>query len=1028
MTTRSRIEGTVGSVLRLAVSAAMILAAMLGAAAPADAQLPTTRLDAVFPVGGNPGKAVEITIAGADLDDVAQLQFSHPGITATPKMADPGPFDTSPQPVENRFVVTVKPDVPAGVYAVRCIGKYGLSNARSFVVHAGESTLEVEPNNEIREANEIKLPAVLDGQFATVADQDCYHFTGTAGQRLVIDGFSRRVDSRAELKMTLFYADGRIVAESRPTLSGDGMIQVTLPAAGEYVLRVGDALHGGGVDYAYRITIDSRPSVEFIFPPAGLPGSNDEYTVYGFNLPGGQPSPLTVEGRPLEQLVTRIAIPGDIAGRIQYSERLEAHQFALDGVEFRVNSPQGPSNPVLVTAAAGPIVREQADNNTPANAQKLTPPCEVMGQFYPQRDTDWYTFDAKAGDVLWIEVISQRLGVPTDPTLVIQRVSKNEMGMEQITPIATVDDVDVRHGGREFDQRSYDPAYKFTAPADGTYRILIREGYSQLHNDPRLVYRLVVRAPQPDFRLVAIPIDTSGAVLLRKGGREAVRVVAARYDGFDGEISITAAGLPAGVTAPEVIIGPAAFFTTVVLAAEANAAPASGALQVTGKATVQGKPVVRSARAGMSLDPLQFNQPNGELPSTRARIADMIPVTVSAGETARMAITAGDGKVIETARGGVVKIPYAVTRQDGAAGTITGFPIGLPPNIPAPQVAAGTNNAGDFELRLQANSPPGTYSFYLAGSVQGVNYARNPEGAAKAKERQDFAAKMLTEIQQKATQAQTVAQQMTTALTAATTEVTTATQAKATADQAVAAANTAQKAATDTQAAAAKESAAQPNDAALKEKAVAAQKALDDATKKAKDAVEAAKVAETKLTEANTKQKTAQEAKQKADKEQQAAQQLLTLAQQEKQKIDQRSQTMQQQATLRAFNTNIPSTPVTIRIAEYPLKLSGSPEKASVKQGQMIEIPFKVERLFGFTGDVAMQLVPPSGVAGLQAANVAVAANQTDGKVVLMCQPTATPGNHNVILRLTMNFNGQPLTLDRPLALTVEKVEPAPAK
>lgn len=1021
-----RMRGMIGAMIRIA--SGLVLALAIGAATSAFGQLPVARLDAIFPVGGNPGKSVEATIAGIDLDDVGQLQFSHPGITAVPKMADPGPFDTGPQPVENRFVITVKPEVPPATYAVRCLGKYGLSNARTFVVHAGESTLEVEPNNDSREAGEVKLPAVIDGQFAAAADQDWYRFTGAAGQRLRIDGFSRRVDSRAELQLTLFSTDGRIVAESRPARSGDGEIQVTLPAAGEYALRVRDVLHGGGTDFAYRITIDSRPTVEFIFPPAGLPGSNDEYTVYGFHLPGGQPGPLTVDGRPLEQLVTRIAIPADITGRTQFSERLEAHQFALDGIEFRVNSPQGVSNPVLVTVATGPAVREQADNNTAATAQKLTPPCEVVGQFYPQRDTDWYTFDAKAGELLWIEVISQRLGLPTDPTLVIQRVSKNEQGMEQITPIATVDDVDLRHGGREFDQRSYDPAYKFTAPADGTYRILIREGYSQLHNDPRLVYRLAVHAPQPDFRLVAIPIDTSGAVLLRKGGREAVRVVAARYDGFDGEITVSAGGLPAGVTASEVTIGPAAFFTTLILSADANAAPASSALQITGKATAQGKALVRTARAGMSLDPLPFNQPNAEQPSTRARIADLLPITVSGAETARLSMTAGDGKVIETARGGVIKIPYAVTRQDGAAGTITGFPIGLPPNVGLPQVAVGTNNAGDFELRLQANTPPGTYSFYLAGSVQGVNYARNPEGAAKAKERQDQSTKLLAEIQQKATQAQTVAQQMTTALTTATAEVTTATQAKTTADQGVTTANTALKAATDAQAAAAKDSAAAPNDAALKEKAVAAQKTLDDATKKAKDAVEAAKVAETKLTEATTKQKTAAEAKQKADKEQQAAQQLLTLAQQEKQRIDQRAQAMQQQATLRGFNTNIPSTPVTIRIAEHPLKLSGSPEKASVKQGQMLEIPFKVERLYGFTGDVTMQLVPPTGVAGVQAANVALPGNQTDGKLVLMCQANATPGNHATLLRLSMNFNGQALSLDRPLALTVEKVEPVAAK
>jgi translation initiation factor 2B subunit (eIF-2B alpha/beta/delta family) len=764
--------------------------------------------------------------------------------------------------------------------------------------------------------------------------------------------------------------------------------------------------------------------VEFVFPPAGLPGSNDEYTIYGFNLPGGQPAGLQSGGRPLEQLKVRIAIPGDILGRMVFSERLEAYQFALDGVEYRVAGPQGPSNPVFVTAATAPVLQEQ-ENNTPQTAQKLVPPVEVAGQFYPQRDIDWYAIDAKAGDVFWIEIWSHRLGLPTDPTLVIQRVARTEDGKEQITLVATVDDVDQRYGGREFDQRSYDPAYRFTAPADGTYRILVREGYSQLHNEPRLVYRLSIRKPEPDFRLVAVPIDVSGAILMRKGGREVVRVIAARRDGFDGPITISAAGLPAGVTAPEVTLGPATNFTSLILTADPGAAAGSGSLQITGKSTVAGKELVRVARAGMSLDALQFNQPTAEIPSTRSRLVDYIPVTVSAGEVARLQIALGDGKVIETARGGVLKIPYTVTRQEGAAGTLTGFPVGLPPNIGLPQVPMGGNNAGDFELRLQANTPPGTYTFYLAGSAQGVNYSRNPEAAAQAKERQDQLAKAVTDTQQKLQLAQQAAQQAATALTTATNEMATATQAKTTADQLAATTAAAQKAAMETLAALMKQSAAAPTDAALKDKVTAQQKEVDEATKKATAAADAAKVADTKLTEATTKQKLAQEAKQKADKAQQDAQALTQLAQQEKQRADQRAQQLQQQAAMRGYNVNIPSTPLTIKIAEYPIKASGTPDKLAVKQGAMLDLPFKVERLFGFAAEVTTQLVLPPGVAGLQAANATLPANQTDGKLVVMAQPNATPGVHNVIVRMTLNFNGQGLTMDQTVALTVEKVEPA---
>jgi hypothetical protein len=45
--------------------------------------------------------------------------------------------------------------------------------------------------------------------------------------------------------------------------------------------------------------------------------------------------------------------------------------------------------------------------------------------------------------------------------------------------------------------------------------------------------------------------------------------------------------------------------------------------------------------------------------------------------------------------------------------------------------------------------------------------------------------------------------------------------------------------------------------------------------------------------------------------------------------------------------------------------------------------------------------------------------------VTVTAQPNATPGDHAMTLRVTLNFNGQNLTFDRPFTLTVEKVEPA---
>ncbi len=106
---------------------------------------------------------------------------------------------------------------------------------------------------------------------------------------------------------------------------------MTLPAEGSYLLGIHDALYRGGGDYTYRLTLGSFPAIDFVFPPAGLAGSNDEYTLYGRNLPGGLPSNLIRNGRPLEQLNVRIPIPADASEKLAFSERLEPSRAAYRG-------------------------------------------------------------------------------------------------------------------------------------------------------------------------------------------------------------------------------------------------------------------------------------------------------------------------------------------------------------------------------------------------------------------------------------------------------------------------------------------------------------------------------------------------------------------------------------------------------------------------------------------------------------------------------------------------------------------------
>ena len=106
--------------------------ALAGLAMPATnalAQLPATQLSSVFPPGGKQGSTVELTVAGVDIDDLEKLVFSHPGLVAAPKMTTPTDFEPTAKPVPGAYTLTIAANVPPGTYAVRAVGRFGLSRS-----------------------------------------------------------------------------------------------------------------------------------------------------------------------------------------------------------------------------------------------------------------------------------------------------------------------------------------------------------------------------------------------------------------------------------------------------------------------------------------------------------------------------------------------------------------------------------------------------------------------------------------------------------------------------------------------------------------------------------------------------------------------------------------------------------------------------------------------------------------------------------------------------------------------------------
>jgi hypothetical protein len=709
------------------------------------AQLPVIRLLTVFPPGGKVGGQFEVGLTGADLDEASQLHFSNTGITAKQKMAE-----TNGLPEANKFLVTIATNVTPGVYEARVVGRFGISNPRSFVVGDLPETIAPTTNSSPASAAAISLDTIINGHSETNA-VGFYKFTARKGQRIWIQCKAREIDSRMDAALILYDAGGKKLEHNR----NGGLLDFAAPADGEYQLKVYDYLFRGGGEYFYRLAINTGPYIDFIFPPSGLAGTKGKYLLYGRNLPGGAPArDLAVDGKPLEQLEVEIELPREPTTQKQFSFPQQLANATLDAFEYRLSTPRGISNPVMLSFATGPVVPERQLNDQPAQAQSISPPCEYVGQFYPPGDRDWVTFEAKKGDVFWVEVFSQRLGLPTDPFALIQRVSKNDKGEEQVSDVKELYDTDSDIGGVEYKTSTRDPSGRFEVGENGVYRIQVRDLFNRSQADPRLVYRLSIRKEAPGFRLVSVaqppPSPNKDAreallwtPLLRRGETIPIKVMAFRRDNFNGDIELNVENLPAGVNCNEAKIEKDKSSTMLMLTAAENAAAWVGPVKIVGKAKTGEAEVAREARGAT----VNWTVSDYSIEAIQSRLSRDFVLAVSGVESAPISIESSENKLWETSVAGKLKIPLKVTRRADFNANLKLKAVGLGALDKLKEIEVdgkATNATVEFDL-TELKIPAGTHSFYLQTQTPG-KYRNNPEAAKAAEEALKQAEKLVVDL------------------------------------------------------------------------------------------------------------------------------------------------------------------------------------------------------------------------------------------------------------------------------------------
>jgi len=383
---------------------------------------------------------------------------------------------------------------------------------------------------------------------------------------------------------------------------------------------------------------------------------------------------------------------------------------ALKGDEAPVRQPATASVSAMswppVGLSAKAAAAETEPNNLHSQAQKISLPCDIAGAFYPAADVDTFEFEAKKGETWWVEVASARLGLNTDPFVLVQQVKKDG-DKESLVDVAELYDIappmKVSSNGYSYDGPPYDAGSpdvngSFEVKEDGTYRLQVRDLFGGTRSDPNSQYRLIVRQATPDFSLAAWAVHMtlrngdrsalSKPMALRAGESRAFEVVVQRRDGFDGEIEMEMTDLPPGVTAASLKIAKGKPYGHLILTAAEDVKPGFSVAKLVGKASLNGETLVRPVRVASMAWPVK--DAKGEIPSPRL-MAD-VPVSVTGSEPAPLSIAAAEHRVFEAKVGETLKIPLKLTWRNDFNGS----------SIRVKAYGDGFSGLKEFEIPIKA--------------------------------------------------------------------------------------------------------------------------------------------------------------------------------------------------------------------------------------------------------------------------------------------------------------------------------------
>jgi hypothetical protein len=696
-------------------------------AATTHAQLPNHQLHAVNPVGGQRGQSVNITVAGADLVDIRQLVFSDNKLTPQLVPGSPDALTELSQPQWGNFSLAIPPEQPVGIYEVWCIGRYGVSNSRRFVIDSLATFNDPGNNAALSQAAQLTLPTAVAGRCDS-AVIDYYKLDLKEGEAISIECWAKAIDSRLTPLISIQNRQGKDLLSARGSDAQDPILQFIPPTTDTYFLTVRDFLLEGGSNSFYWLRVKNGTAIEQISPSIALPATSVTWKGLAHTVKPGSP-------------VTNVEIPGsttqlsDQPAPVWKSERLPFLR-PLQATIPLVEIPNGDDmSKYIVLATAGAKIQADIQPSTQiAEPTSVELPAEITSRFAEQAKDQFFKFQADKDTKLVIEVSATRLGQIADPIISVGRIVGPDMPVQWLS---TFDDPPNRENSRrgEFDLLSDDPVGELTVPETGTYCVRIRNQYRSLVTaTPN--YHLSIRPATPDFQLFAgfKQLKRGGdqqtplaALNLVPGSSQPIQIQVLRKDGFNEAIPIKVTDLPTGVSASPLLIPAGRSDGWLLLSATADAQPVESSISITAEVNLATQKLLRNAIPLV----VSWDSPDRNNVPATFRVSSRIMLAVAA-EPPRVSLNATSDKPLDerqyivAAPGEELKLTFNVKRENGFAGEVKLKQQGLPDPWGSPEVTLAPDAAqAQWTVKIPAENSAGVYNVFFRGDLP-IPFQPNP--------------------------------------------------------------------------------------------------------------------------------------------------------------------------------------------------------------------------------------------------------------------------------------------------------------